>query len=141
MEQSIIYISNEVNAYRTELVLCPLVFSQWLGAELVISHYLNQWYHSLVIRIYSSFALDVLKEVDMKNLFAIIEPCDLDIAYDKSHSIECDVWEGHRYLKPCERYRSLLTLLSAKDTRLVLFRSGKINLQVETGNIQIHVYR
>ena len=34
------------------------------------------------------------KEIDMKNLFAIIEPCDLDIAYDKSHAIECDIWEN-----------------------------------------------
>ena len=34
------------------------------------------------------------KEIDMKNLFAIIEPCDLDIAYDKSHAIDCDVWEN-----------------------------------------------
>ena len=33
------------------------------------------------------------KDVDIKSLFAIIEPCDLDIVYDKSHAIERDIWE------------------------------------------------
>ena len=79
----------------------------------------------------------------MKNLFAIIEPWDLDIAYDKSHANEGDIWERRRYLKPNNIGRDTVCywhLQVPKILFLSFYVQVKYTYRWKLVDIEIHVY-